>query len=374
MNAYISVLMIGYAFLSFKFFRQRNEVMGDVMSLAVILYTGCAVYTVSSPNTDYFAMVLVGYIISKWFRCRSDEQRSVLCLLGIFCATVKLSTAMMVILSVPVFMKLARDRKWKFISVWGVAGCITVSVFLIRNIIISGYILYPYAQLDFFHVDWKMPKELVVFDHNEIIVWGRNLNDVRKYDWGIESWFPIWWETLTKAQMFLCVMNIVCFIILGAECIICYAKHKNKEWILIWITSIFCLSAWLFSAPLIRYGRIYLYFQPLILLGIVIENAKKIIIRWIGMLCCCAVCMYSAFLTGGYILNNEKIAIIYPAEYPVWECSANDFYGILVYTCEDGDRTGWNCFPSIPYKKTLEAIELRGGSLKEGFKAKQQEQ
>ncbi len=44
--------------------------MGDVMSLAVILYTGCAVYTVSSPNTDYFAMVLVGYIISKWFRCR----------------------------------------------------------------------------------------------------------------------------------------------------------------------------------------------------------------------------------------------------------------------------------------------------------------
>ena len=118
MNAYISVLMIGYAFLSFKFFRQRNEVMGDVMSLAVILYTGCAVYTVSSPNTDYFAMVLVGYIISKWFRCRSDEQRSVLCLLGIFCATVKLSTAMMVILSVPVFMKLARDRKWKFISVW----------------------------------------------------------------------------------------------------------------------------------------------------------------------------------------------------------------------------------------------------------------
>lgn len=76
--------------------------------------------------------------------------------------------------------------------------------FLIRNIIISGYILYPYAQLDFFHVDWKMPKELVVFDHNEIIVWGRNLNDVRKYDWGIESWFPIWWETLTKAQMFLC--------------------------------------------------------------------------------------------------------------------------------------------------------------------------
>ncbi|NBH27412.1 hypothetical protein D3Z60_16890 [Lachnospiraceae bacterium] len=285
MNAYISVLMIGYAFLSFKFFRQRNEVMGDVMSLAVILYTGCAVYTVSSPNTDYFAMVLVGYIISKWFRCRSDEQRSVLCLLGIFCATVKLSTSMMVILSVPVFMKLARDRKWKFISVWGVAGCITVSVFLIRNIIISGYILYPYAQLDFFHVDWKMPKELVVFDHNEIIVWGRNLNDVRKYDWGIESWFPIWWETLTKAQMFLCVMNIVCFIILGAECIICYAKHKNKEWILIWITSIFCLSAWLFSAPLIRYGRIYLYFQPLILLGIVIENAKKIIIRWIGMLC-----------------------------------------------------------------------------------------
>ena len=192
---------------------------------------------------------------------------------------------MMVILSVPVFMKLARDRKWKFISVWGVAGCITVSVFLIRNIIISGYILYPYAQLDFFHVDWKMPKELVVFEHYEIIVWGRNLNDVRKYDWGIESWFPIWWETLTKAQMFLCVMNIVCFIILGAECIICYAKHKNKEWILIWITSIFCLSAWLFSAPLIRYGRIYLYFQPLILLGIVIENAKKIIIRWIGMLC-----------------------------------------------------------------------------------------
>ena len=370
-NAYISVLMMGYAFLSFKFFKQRDEVIGDAMNLAVILYTGCVIYTVSSPNTDYFAMVLAGYIISKWFRCKSDEERSVLCLLGIFSATVKLSSAMIVILTIPVIMKLAKDRKWKLILACGAVSCITVSVFFIRNIILSGYLVYPYAQLDFFDVDWKMPKELAVYDHNEIIAWGRSLNDVRKYEWGIESWFPIWWNTLTQKQMFLFAFNIICFFILGAEGIFCYIRRKNKEWIPIWVTSVVCLSAWFFSAPLIRYGRIYLYFQPLILLGILIGKAEKMKGRIIGMMCCWMIGMYSAFLIGGCIFSNGKIAMVYPEEYPEWNCTMNDFGGIPIYTCEDGDRTGWSLFPSIPYKNTLETIELRGDSLKEGFRAKE---
>ncbi|MDE7331358.1 MAG: hypothetical protein K2O16_03840 [Lachnospiraceae bacterium] len=368
MNAYISVLMIGYALLSFKFFKVEDEVIGDAMNLAIILYTGCVIYTISSPNTDYFAMVLVGYIISKWFRCKSDEERGVLCLLGIFSVTVKLSSALIVVLAIPVIFKLAKDRKRKFIIICGIVSCITVSVFLVRNIIISGYILYPYAQLDFFNVDWKMPKRLVEFDHNEIIAWGRSLNDVRKYELGIESWFPIWWKTLTRLQMLLSGGNIICFIILGIECITCYRKHGNKSWIPIWITGVVCLLGWFFSAPLIRYGRIYLYIQPLILLGIVIKKIKGG--RLIGMICYCVVGMYSVYLLGGFILSNGKIAIVYPEEYPEWSCSANDFQGVPIYTCEEGDRTGWNFFPAIPYKNTLETIELRGNSLREGFKAK----
>lgn len=368
MNAYISTVMMGYALLSFKFFRVKAEVLGDVMNLAVILYTGCVIYTVSSPNTDYFAMVLVGYIISKWFRCKSDEERSVLCLLGIFSATVKLSSAMIVILAVYVIMRLAKNRKWKFILACGVAGCITVSVFLIRNIIISGYILYPYAQLDFFHVDWKMPKKLVEYDHNEIIAWGRSLNDVHKYELGIESWFPIWWKTLTKPQMVLFGGNIICFIILTIACITCCMKNRNRRWIPIWITGVVCLAGWFFSAPLIRYGRIYLYIQPLILLGMLIEKADKTRGRLIGMTCCCIVGMYAALIIGKYILTNEKIPMIYPEEYPEWVCTANDFQGISIYVCEEGDRTGWDFFPAIPDRRTLESIELRGSSLKEGFK------
>ena len=44
--------------------------------------------------------------------------------------------------------------------------------------------------------------------------------------------------------------------------------------------------------------------------------------------------------------------------------------GIKVWIPKDGDQISYSAFPSTPYKDVLSVTELRGDSLKEGFRVK----
>ena len=66
------------------------------------------------------------------------------------------------------------------------------------------------------------------------------------------------------------------------------------------------------------------------------------------------------------------IRLINPNDYESFVC---DTYEIapdikIYYPAEIPDRTGYDTFPSTPYPKRLELIELRGDSLEDGFRIK----
>jgi hypothetical protein len=48
-----------------------------------------------------------------------------------------------------------------------------------------------------------------------------------------------------------------------------------------------------------------------------------------------------------------------------------DYYGETFYQPDDGDQAGYAYFPSTPYEKRLEQIELRGDNLSDGFRVKE---
>ena len=131
------------------------------------------------------------------------------------------------------------------------------------------------------------------------------------------------------------------------------------------------LSLWFFSAPLMRYGRAYLYILSAIKVGLVAERIRmsEKICRLISV----GFAVYFIFLCGQYLNDQEFVRIVSPDDYPSYSVTERESSeGISIYTAEGDDRTGYEPFPAIPYVDVLDKIELRGNSLEEGFRLKEE--
>lgn len=97
---------------------------------------------------------MIFYVFIKWVtlleRKIVDSRAYIcLCLMSVFAISIKLSAAMLIILTVLPAIRLIREKQWKEIIGYSLLGIVMILPFLIRNIIISGYLIYPYPELIF---------------------------------------------------------------------------------------------------------------------------------------------------------------------------------------------------------------------------------
>lgn len=64
---------------------------------------------------------------------------------------------MLVILALYPAACLIRSKEWKKIGIYLLCGCVVLAPWLVRNVLISGWLIYPFAAIDLFSVDWKIP-------------------------------------------------------------------------------------------------------------------------------------------------------------------------------------------------------------------------
>lgn len=374
MNAFIGLVMTVYAISSLFFIQRRKFQEVDLIYLLMLFYIASSVKVVASPITDFMPMLIVLYIFSKWMKNREKKQdvKELLCIIAIFGVTIKLSIAPLSLLVIKPLTDCINKREWKKIGIYFAMACIVVMPFLIRNYLISGYLIYPFAQIDLFDVDWKMPNYTVLFDNHEITAWGRGLNDARMYSYSFFKWFPTWLSSLNLINLLLLIGNallILGSVIYGGIAI----KHKNiteheEHWVLVYV-SIICLLLWIFSAPLVRYGYIYLFLLPALWIGFSIEKINNNIIQII-LIAIPVVIIIGLFLTN---INLCKVTSWLPNDYPEYECYEEEFqYNKSIYIPLEGDRTGYKYFPAIPYKQRLFIIEMRGEDFEDGFRMKKE--
>lgn len=369
MNAYVGIVMAGYALLSFQWRKRTNRVAG-MLNLALLLYICNSLGGMESPGTDFFAMCLMLYLLARWFRCQYKEEKYILCILAAFGVTLKLSIAPVVLLAAVPAIWLIKGKKWKETAVCLGSGFLTVLPFLVRNVMISGYLIYPYTALDIFSVDWKMPEYTVNRDRNEIMAWGRELRDVNKIDYPIWDWFPIWFQELTGAQRALFLLNVF-LIVIVVWFVVRELRKKRFEMAYVCCVAILGLAMWFFSAPLIRYGRAYLYILPAVVFGLAAERIRMS--EKVCRLISTGFAVYFIFLCGQYLKNQEFVRIVFPEDYSSYSVTERMISDeISIYTAEGDDRTGYEPFPAIPYATVLDRIELRGDSLENGFRIREE--
>ena len=186
---------------------------------------------ISAPSPDIpvyiFSFILFYYFIESYHK-PSPKDFYIQIILALFIVYCK-PTALGVLL-VPLVVTL---RNWAFFKKQLVVavgiGVLVFVLFVVKNIIITGYPLYPTACCDWFSFDYKVPKELTAFYFDETKLYGFFLT---KEQFHSMTYFQIFiqWISFNKINAIFNITN--CFLVILSPFIL-YKYYKSKSlWLL----------------------------------------------------------------------------------------------------------------------------------------------
>lgn len=375
LNGFICYILLLYSVITNNLIKGEKLRLSDFLKFSVIIYICVNRSYISSLSSDILAMLGITYILIKWSELNEKQVKDetpycFLCVMCVWMATVKLSIATGVLLVVYPLILLIQKRKWKKIAAYLCLGFLIAIPWLIRNVIISGYLIYPYSKVDFFNFDWKMLPSILDYDKMEIVVWGRNVKQVELYYQPVYTWIAEWYKAQSLFDQGLIILGGISVpIVLG----ICLKKSHEKNYadFMLCFVSLVGLITWFFSAPLLRYGEIYLLLTIAIVAEKIYAKYQTIIKTAYLLVIILEMIMYMNQITClnvGGIVEQEDYDYCY---YPTYEAELD---GIKIWIPEQGDQAGYSVFPSTPYAQVLNIIELRGNDLQDGFKVKEEYQ
>jgi len=371
-------------------FTDKKVRLSDFARIGLIFYL-CVIFgEMMSPASDYYAMLLLLDILILWItEDEYQEEKQVeiatpyglLCILLVCAVTMKFSVAPLLLLVLKPAVTLLKNKDVKQIIVCILGGLVVSLPFFIRNVIISGWLIYPSTMIDLFSVDWKIPKGQAEFDAVEIGIYGKGISDVTHIDASFSEWIPNWFvnlKLLEKVFVFMTFVAIVCGVIYTISLIV-RKKYKMGKGVMFRFPFVFGTFAiatlfWFVSAPLIRYGYAYVVAMPLVTFGFFyLRMLEK---GWIQryskgfhFVFCAAVVLFLITRVKGL---GESILQTYSQPYYAFQMDYEDgdaveqvVNGVTFYVPTDSGQIGYEKFPSSLF---LHPIELRGDTIEDGFR------
>ena len=397
-NGFMAMLVTLYAYFGITD-SLSDKSFGDlhtITAIAPFLYTVIGGKELISPATDPILLYMVFGIIILWTELIDRDETDVmpyalLCVLTAFLVSVKLSVGVLVLLVVKPAIELVKLRRVKEIIVCLLAGVILNLPYFIRNVIISGWLIYPFPTIDLFDVPWKLPAESARHDADEITTWARYVRDASKIDQSQTEWVPVWWKGQTSIERFL---SATAFLALAAGCVWCIIalirlvrsggaiqaekdKNRLKDMLFTELIIILGFLFWFLSAPLIRYGYLYLLLVPVTTAAVFVND--KTACKKAGKAAAAVLILaliYPVGITAArdieYIYRNwSSRYALYQQDYPVAETGRRDFGGVtFYYPKEPGTPVWYTAFPSVLYEDNFDHMEYSGESISDGFRLK----
>lgn len=347
---------------------------GDFARVMCVYYLVNIFDEMISPASDYFMVLLAFYIVIRFLDLLESGERTILpygllCVLGVFLMTVKLSAALILLLTLCPATRLLRERKWKETGVYLGLGMATALPFFIRNVLLSGWLVYPFTQIDLFSVPWKIPKGLADYDAKEIQVYGRGYTDVMQFDLPVTEWLPGWFRGLAgsdKLFVIAAAVSVLALLIYAAGML---SGRWERRWELLLVQGTVTASFvfWLCTSPLIRYGCVWVYLTPAVVLGGICDAVMHTgIARLVSMLVLLFL-LYKGVALGREAVSGERGYWLSQKDYENYETRTYEIEGITFYCPVEGDRVGYRAFPSSPQEAQ---IAFLGDGLADGFVVK----
>lgn len=376
-NGFIALLLSICTLRISGSWKNKKLSMTDFARLGAIYYLFLIYDEILAPASDFAIMCTVFYIVIKWLELLEKKEQSIqpyalLCIGGVFAVSLKLTAGLILILVIKPAYQLIRQKKVKEIFIYIITGFVTILPWFLRNIVISGYLIYPFAQLDLFDVGWKISKKAAIADATEIKAWGKGLNNVLLADTPLNQWLGGWFNTtLSGTEKLIIIADVICVIIAVILMLFWLVKKKREQAdnALVLITVIGSYVFWQLSAPLMRYGYAYTLLVIMLLTGILLENIDfKVVNRLIYV----AVVLFGVVKlipTGNWIVQTiDKPYYVTQQDYGKYAVSTYEINGVTFYYPTEGDQLGYDAFPG---SATWTEVEFLGKTIREGFKTRQ---
>lgn len=366
---------------------QLNGFNNYVVFYSIFFYVLLLLAThISSPSPDFIAATFLLFIFLRIVDLHSSNNTITLrtfvpiILLSTYCVMAKLST--LPIGAFIIYILFTYRAQWKHLVQIGVGLVAICTPWFIKTIILTGWILYPFAGIDLFDFDWKVPVEVVHQLNIEIVGWARSPNDYyyEVAQMPLTKWVPIWWGYLTIYTKLLIVGSIVLpmIVFVGQRANIIPVKNLLN---VILLTAFSGVCFWFFTAPDFRFGQIFILIAlctPLLYLNpsfSLLKNQSAFIRQFLFALIC--LLLLGKFTRNNYGFDATKIVHTFSNNSitPTKINSSNasftheDINGHeMVTALKDG-----RCFDhKLPCRPLFGAsIEFRGLDLNSGFRYKQ---
>lgn len=344
----------------------------DFANVAAIYYLTLITDEVLAPSSDYATMCVLFFLVIKWLRLLEqpkEEQQTapygLLCVLGVYALTLKLTAGLILLLLIKPAYRLLKEKQWKQILSYLLLGILTAAPWLIRGVLISGWLLYPFPALDLFDLPWKQKTEWVKTDAGAIKTWGRGVNNSVLAAQPIWEWYGTWFKTLSLMEKGIALVDIAALVsFVGAAIAVFLRKNwENLDRLLVCATAACSYLYWQTSAPLPRYGYTYMLLLPVLVFGwgILLLKKDRLLRGGLALYGVYKIVMLISYIAGcawypAYIRQVDY----YSADTEVWtvEVDGAEFY------CTEEDGIGYAYFPG---SSAYEEFRLRGNGLKDGF-------
>lgn len=284
LQGFMALLLGGLCLDIGTLWKRKKPVLSDFVRLGAIYYLTLLHREIMSPSSDFAVMITLFYIIIVWLDLLERKEAStvpyaLLCVAGVYAVTLKLTSGLILILLIKPVVMLVREKKGKEILTYLSLGVLVIAPYLIRNVVISGWLIYPMTALDLFDVDWKVPAELVNADSFQIRSWGKGIHEYGLYEAGPSKWWPNWFRTTLSSTEKILILADMAALPVFVFMLTRQAKEKSAEkWdkLLVMAMAAASFLFWQFSAPLARYGYVYILSLVLLVFGeLYIELWKK---------------------------------------------------------------------------------------------------
>lgn len=358
-----------------------------------ILFYLLSIKLMLNTTTDLLPNLIILYLVSKYIFYPNLEKKDILLLtiVLIYIVTLKLSFAAFAILAVLSLVYLVRNKEYKTIIFIGTLCFLIGTLWLIRNIILTGYLIFPLAGSDLLDLDWKLPLSVVVNEKKLILSEG-----IAAFldNWDImKNGIPSWDKSIT---IFIFISTCISFIFSIVSII---RKKISPIQISLYLSLLCALTIWAINGPSFRFvsGMMPAFF--ILCVALSINNNKErhshftgILVLSIFLTCCTIWTSWRVFDRYRMITNIESEKERKPfVKMFISPYSYYDFYES--FTLEDINShftpyklnngiTIYIAIANFSYDKlpvvksgyyhfvNYECIEARGYSLQDGFRVK----
>ncbi len=353
-----------------------NVAPSDFVRLAALFYLFAVSDEIVSPASDYFLVCVSFYVIIRFLDSLDDwYAMSLLSVLAVYAMTIKLSAACLMLLAVLPGYLLIRKNEWKRLWILIGSGFLTTLPFLLRNIILTGYLVYPFPSVDLFSVPWKVPGDVARADATEIKVWGRGLTDVRLADAPLKTWVGGWFQALAKTDQLFLLLDILAGLLLVMLLYRLVRKKLTVSKRLVFVLLVLLVSTvfWFVSAPLIRYGCVFVYSFAALGAGIVWKAAaarcSESVQKCAARIFLLGTLLFVLYKSAATVREQQRYQLSHlnsQQDYGTYEVETYEMNGVTFYYPAEGDRCGYAPFPSSQENRTGQ-MQMVTNDLADGF-------